>query len=179
MDCLWENVDGGFMKKRNTVIQISLSVITIALVTVGTMVLRIPNPMGGYFNLGDVMVFVCALTFGPVTGGLAGGVGSAIADMIGFPLFVIPTLIIKGLEGFLAGLITNRKNLFRDVLAVVVAGSEMIIGYFLVELYPLQWGLGGALAEVPGNIAQILIGGLLGIPIALVLRRRLPEILKY
>ena len=56
MDCLWENVDGGFMKKRNTVIQISLSVITIALVTVGTMVLRIPNPMGGYFNLGDVMV---------------------------------------------------------------------------------------------------------------------------
>ena len=167
------------MKKRNTVIQISLSVITIALVTVGTMVLRIPNPMGGYFNLGDVMVFVCALTFGPVTGGLAGGVGSAIADMIGFPLFVIPTLVIKGLEGFLAGLITNRKNLFRDVLAVVVAGSEMIIGYFLVELYPLQWGLGGALAEVPGNIAQILIGGLLGIPIALVLRRRLPEILKY
>jgi hypothetical protein len=62
---------------------------------------------------------------------------------------------------------------------VVVAGSEMVTGYFLVELYLLQWGLGGALAEVPGNILQIAIGGLLGIPIALVLRRRLPEILKY
>ena len=47
------------MKKRNTVIRISLSVISIALVAVGTMVLRIPNPMGGYFNLGDVMIFVC------------------------------------------------------------------------------------------------------------------------
>jgi len=85
----------------------------------------------------------------------------------------------KGLEGFLAGLITNKKTPFRDVLAIAIAGSEMITGYFLVELYLLQWGLGGALAEVPGNIAQIVIGGLLGIPIAFVLRRRLPEILKY
>jgi len=160
MDCLWKIVDGGFMKKRNTVIQISLSVITIALVTVGTMVFRIPNPMGGYFNLGDVMIFVCSLTFNPMIGGIASGVGSAIADIIGFPLFVIPTLIIKGLEGFLASLITNKKNVFRDAFAVVVVGSEMVIGYFLVELYPLQWGLGGALAEVPGNIAQIVIGGL-------------------
>ena len=167
------------MKKENALIQISLMAIMTALVTVGTLIIRIPNPMGGYFNVGDVMIFVCALAFNPIIGGLAGGLGSAIADIIGFPVFAIPTLIIKGLEGFLASLITNKKNVFRDVLAVVVGGSEMIIGYFLVELYPLQWGLGGALAEVPGNIAQIVIGGLVGIPIAFVLRRRLPEILKY
>ena len=168
-----------FMKKENAPVQISLMVIMTALVAVGTLVIRIPNPMGGYFNVGDVMIFVCALTFNPIVSGLSGGVGSAIADIIGFPVFAIPTLIIKGLEGFLASLIANKKNLFRDVLAVVVAGSEMIIGYFLVEYYPLQWGLGGALAEVPTNIAQIVIGGLVGIPIALVLRKRLPEILKY
>jgi hypothetical protein len=34
------------------------------------------------------------------------------------------------------------------------------------------------LGEIPANIAQIVIGGLIGIPIALVLRRRLPEILR-
>ncbi len=167
------------MTEEKALVQISLLPITAALVTVGTLIIRVPNPMGGYFNVGDVMIFVCALTLNPIIGGFAGGVGSAIADMIGFPVFAIPTLIIKGLEGFLAGLVTNKKNVFRDVLAVVVAGSEMITGYFLVELYVLQWGLGGALAEVPGNIAQIIIGGLVGVPIALVLRRRLPEILKY
>lgn len=167
------------MKKENALVQISLIPIMTALVTVGTLIIRIPNPMGGYFNVGDVMIFVCALTFNPIIGCIAGGVGSAIADMIGFPLFVIPTLVIKGLEGFLASLITNKKNVFRDVLAVVVAGGEMIIGYFLVELYPLDWGLGGALAEVPGNITQIVIGGLVGVPIALVLRRRLPEIVGH
>jgi len=168
-----------YVKRETLLIQLSIMTVMSALVAVGTLIIRIPNPMGGYFNVGDVMIFVAALTFNPIVGGFAGGVGSAISDAIGFPLFVIPTLIIKGLEGFLAGLITNRKSVFRDMLAVVVAGSEMIVGYFLVEAYPLQWGLGGALAEVPGNIAQIVIGGLVGIPIALVLRRRLPEILKY
>jgi uncharacterized membrane protein len=147
-----------------------------ALVTVGTLLVRIPNPMGGYFNVGDVMIFVAALTFNPLIGGIAGGFGSAIADIIGFPVFAIPTLIIKGLEGLLSSLITNKKNIFRDVLAVVAAGTEMVIGYFLVEFY--LWGLGGAVAEIPGNMAQIAVGGLIGIPVALVLRRRLPEILK-
>jgi uncharacterized membrane protein len=164
-------------KKEKAVIQISLIVVMTALVTVGTLIIRIPNPMGGYFNLGDVMIFVAALTFNPLIGGIAGGLGSSIADIIGFPLFAIPTLVIKGLEGLLASLITNKKNIFRDILAVVAAGTEMVIGYFLVELYALQWGLGGALAEVPANIAQVTIGGLVGIPIALVLRRRLPEII--
>ena len=167
-----------YVKKENLLTQISLMAVMTALVAVGTFIIRIPNPMGGYFNMGDVMVFVAALTFNPLVGGFAGGVGSAIADMIGFPIFAIPTLIIKGLEGLLAGIITNKKSIFRDVVAVVVAGGEMIIGYFLVELYPLGWGLGGALAELPGNIAQIFVGGLLGIPIAIILRRNLPKILK-
>ncbi|MHC3129822.1 MAG: ECF transporter S component [Candidatus Bathyarchaeota archaeon] len=164
------------VKKQRTVIQLSLMAIMSALVTVGTLIVRIPNPMGGYFNVGDVMIFVAALTFSPLIGGVAGGLGSAIADIIGFPLFALPTLVIKGLEGLLASLITNKKNVYRDVLAVVVAGAEMVIGYFLVEVY--LWGLGGALGEIPANIAQIAIGGLIGIPIALVLRRRLPEILR-
>ena len=81
------------------------------------------------------MIFVAALTFNPIIGGVAGGLGSAIADIIGFPLFVLPTLVIKGLEGSTAGLIANKKNVYRDILAVLVAGVEMVMGYFLVEVY--------------------------------------------
>jgi len=168
-----------YTRKETLPIQLSLMAVMAALVAVGTLIIRIPNPMGGYFNVGDVMIFVAALTFDPIVGGFAGGVGSAISDMIGFPVFVVPTLIIKGIEGFLASRIANKKSVSRDLPAVIVAGSEMVVGYFLVELYPLQWGLGGALAEVPGNIGQIFIGGLLGIPIAYLVRRRLPEVLKY
>lgn len=147
-----------------------------ALVTVGTLIVQIPNGMGGYFNVGDVMIFIAALTFNPLIGGVAGGLGSAIADIIGYPLFVLPTLVIKGLEGSIASLIANKKSVFRDILAVIAAGVEMVTGYFLVEIY--LYGVGGAIGEIPANIAQIAIGGLIGIPVALVLRRRLPEILK-
>ncbi|MEM2102967.1 MAG: ECF transporter S component, partial [Candidatus Bathyarchaeia archaeon] len=70
----------------------------------------------------------------------------------------------------------DRKSVLRDVAAVVFGGLVMIFGYFITEIY--LWGIGGALAEVPGNIGQILVGGLGGISIALVLRRRLPEIMK-
>jgi uncharacterized membrane protein len=161
-EVLWRRVALA-LKRENLLVQISLMAIMAALVAVGTFVIRIPNPMGGYFNVGDVMIFVAALTFNPLVGGFAGGVGSAIADAIGFPVFIIPTLIVKGLEGLIAGAVSNRKSMFRDVLAVIVAG----------------WGLGGALAEVPANVAQIVVGGIVGIPIALVVRRRLPEILKH
>jgi uncharacterized membrane protein len=163
-------------KKQKAVIQLCLMIIMSTLVAVGTLIVRIPNPIGGYFNVGDVMIFVAALTFTPLIGGVAGGVGSAIADFFGFPIFVIPTLVIKGLEGLIASLITNRKSIFRDVLSVVVAGAEMVTGYFLVEYF--MFGIGDALLELPLNIVQVTIGGIVGIPIALVLRRRLPEILK-
>ena len=163
------------MGQRNNVIRLALIIVMTALTTVGTLFIRIPNPMGGYFNFGDVMVFVSALTFGPIVGGFAGGIGSAIADMIGFPLFAIPTLIIKGLEGFLAGSLTNKKQVHRDVLAVIFAGVEMVVGYFIVEYLILQWGLVLALTEIPANVAQIVIGGIIGIPIAYLLRRRLPK----
>ena len=159
-------------------VQISLVAVMAAVTAVATLIVRIPNPMGGYFNLGDMAVFVAALTFNPLVGSLAGGIGSAIADLIGFPVFAIPTLIIKGLEGLLAGVISNRKSPARDLLAVVVAGSEMVVGYFVVEYFVLQWGLGGALAEIPGNIIQVVVGGAIGVPLAYIVRRRLPEILR-
>jgi uncharacterized membrane protein len=173
VNVLFEHVK--MVKKQQAAIQLSLIAVMSALVAAGTLIVRIPNPMGGYFNVGDVMIFVAALTFGPLVGGASGGLGSAIADIIGFPLFAVPTLVIKGLEGLIAGLITNKKSVYRDIFAVVMAGAEMIIGYFLVEVY--LWGVGGALAEVPANIAQIAVGGIIGVPIAIVFRRRLPEIL--
>ena len=164
------------MGQRNNAIRISLIIVMTALTAVSTMLIQIPIPLVGYFNLGDVMIFVSALTFGPIVGGFAGGIGSAIADMIlGYPQFAIPTLIIKGLEGLIAGSITNTKQVYLDVLGVIVAGVEIIVGYFIVEWLFLGYGYLNALAEIPANIGQIAIGGIIGIPIAILLRRRIPE----
>ena len=148
-----------------------------ALVAVATYAVQIPIPATkGYLNFGDIMIFVSALTFGPVVGGFAGGVGSALSDVAGgYASTYAPfTLVIKGAEGIIAGLIANRLSRKRDVLAVVVAGAEMVCGYFFAEFYGLSLGWAAA-AEVPFNILQIAAGGAIGVPIAVVLLRRLPE----
>jgi len=161
------------------VLGIAVSAVMAALVCVATVLVQIPNPATrGYINIGDAMIFVSALTFGTFVGGIAGGVGSALADIVsGYGLYAPFTLIVKGLEGVLVGLIANRKSVTRDVLAVFIAGCEMVLGYFLIEFYLLQFGW-AALTEVPGNIFQIVAGGVIGIPVASVLRRRLPVALK-
>jgi len=164
---------------KSPLVQGVLSAVMAALVTVATYVVQIPNPAtGGYLNFGDVVIFISALSFGPIVGGFAGAVGSAFADMISpYAQWAPFTFVIKGVEGVIAGLISNRKDVSRDVLAVIVAGVEMVTGYFISAFYPLQYGW-AALTEVPINITQITAGGIVGIPVARIIRKRLPETLK-
>ena len=87
--------------------RLTLAALSIALVTLATFVIRIPNPATqGYINLGDGLLFTLALVFGWRIGGLAGGVGSALADALGGYFIWAPwTLVIKGIEGILVGTI--------------------------------------------------------------------------
>jgi uncharacterized membrane protein len=164
------------INKRTATITIAQAAVMAALVAVATFLVQIPIPATkGYLNFGDIMIFVSALTFGPIIGGFAGGVGSAISDVAsGYAYFAPFTLIIKGAEGLIAGLISNRLSRKRDIAAVVIAGIEMVTGYFLAEFFGLSEGW-AALGETPFNILQIAVGGIVGISITIILRKRLPE----
>jgi uncharacterized membrane protein len=167
---------GAKISQGRITITIAQAGVMAALVAVTTALVQIYIPATrGYLNFGDIMIFVSAFTFGPLIGGFAGGVGSAISDAAtGYAYFAPFTLVIKGAEGLIAGLISNRLSRKRDVLAVVIAGSEMVTGYFLAEFFGLseRWA---ALVEVPANILQIAVGGTVGILVAVILRKRLPE----
>jgi uncharacterized membrane protein len=143
-----------------------------ALVTISTYIIQIPVPAtNGYINIGDAMVFTCSLAFGPFIGSIAGGLGSSIADMLaGYWTFVPITFIVKGLEGFITGLISNGKSLRRDILAVLIGGTVMVCGYLISEAYMLGYG-SAALVEVPGNLFQIAIGGFIGIPVSFTIKK--------
>jgi len=157
----------------------------IALTTVATMVIQIPTPATqGYINVGDSMVFVSALLFGPLAGFLAGGVGSALADWLtGYQHFAPYTLVIKGLEGLVVGLIAwgllkgrptaTFAGIASMVAAMVIGGALMVSGYYGVE----QFIMGkAAAAEVPGNALQAVAGLVIAIPVTLVLRSVAPTL---
>jgi uncharacterized membrane protein len=161
--------------KRTATLIVAQAGVMAALVAVATFLVQIPIPATkGYLNFGDIMIFISAFTFGPIVGGFAGGVGSAISDIAsGYAYFSPFTLVIKGAEGLIAGLISSRLSKKRNIIVVVIAGAEMVTGYFLAEFYGLSEGW-AALGEVPFNILQIAAGGIIGIPIAIILIKRLP-----
>ncbi len=95
---------------------ISITALMTAMVAVLTVSFQIAVPATqGYFNLGEVGVFITAILFGPIIGGIAGGVGSMTADLAtGYVLYAPGTLVIKGLEGFTVGYLSWA---FRDRFA--------------------------------------------------------------
>ena len=164
--------------KRSLTLDLSITAVSAALVTVSTLIIQIPVPAtGGYINVGDAMIFTSALLFGPIIGGVAGGFGSALADIISYPIFAPYTLAIKGLEGFISGYISDRKSTVRDLLAWIIGSATMVLGYFVAEAYAMGLGPLSAAVEIPGNIFQVVLGGVVGIPLSRVLRKHLPSIL--
>lgn len=151
---------------KNLVKTIAYIGIGSALVCAGTMIIQIPVPQTkGYINLGDALVLTIAMLFGAKIGGLAGGIGSALADIIlGYAHWAPFTFVIKGLEGIIAGSLAYKaqKTPLR-ILFLVIAGLEMVVGYFITEIF--LYGIGPALAELPGNLFQA--GG--GVVISIVL----------
>lgn len=94
----------------------------------------------GYFNIGETMIYTAALLMGPLIGGLAGGVGAALADIfLGYGYYAPGTLVIKFCEGYLVGLLarTGRSVLKRygarvwyltlGLLAVVLSSLILLI----------------------------------------------------
>ena len=160
--------------------EVSLSAVMIAATAALTMLISIPFPLTrGYFNLGDAMVMLAGLLLGARLGGIAGGVGSAIADvLLGFGYFAPMTLFIKGTEGFLAGFIGHNRT-FPLRLAGVVAGAiAMLLGYFSVET-PL-YGIGAAIAELSTiNIVQVTSGAIISLILIELVLRAYPAIKSY
>lgn len=231
--------------------KISICSVFTAVIAVSTMFLSVNIPATrGYFNIGESAIYLTAILFGRSIGGVASGLGSMIADLtLGYWLYAPATFIIKGLEGYIVGFLTEKERIehvdlkvkiplvliatitfaglimmvgvsyyvglmeftvttpiktltfqfitpkifwvflstasgiailyisFRfdptlswHIIAVMLGGGEMILGYFLYE----QLVLGvAAVIEIPINLGQVMIGSAISIPISRSIRTRL------
>lgn len=140
-------------KKFSSIRLVTMGLFT-AIVTVVTMSFSVYVPATrGFFNIGDSMVFLSALLFGPFTGAFAGGVGSALADfLLGYSYYAPATLIIKGFEGFIVGWLNNKKpdlsksnwRILTIILGALIGG---LLGYFGITYYSgdIEIALGSSL----------------------------------
>ncbi|MBP1911324.1 ECF transporter S component [Thermococcus stetteri] len=163
--------------KFRSVNTIAIAGISAALVAVATNVIKVPTPAtGGYINLGDTMVMFTAMLFGPVVGVFAGGVGSALGDVMGgYPGWAPVTLVVKGIEGLVVGYLAKRMEGNSGlIVGGTIGGLLMVTGYFLFEAY--AFGVPAALEEVPGNLLQAVTGVIVGTVLAKAIKKRYPEV---
>lgn len=240
-------------KKVMSPFNLAVTAVFTALVCVVTMIFSIYIPATeGFFNIGESMVFLSALLFGPFVGAFAGGVGSMLADLLlGYPYYAPATIIVKACEGAVVGALKKRNpkvssrlhwKLFTLILgviagfllawvgtayysgeaeltlgsssfmfyvpaefwlvlgvvitlfiaalgfltdpefgwtvfSVITGGFIMVLGYFLYQMFligPLFNIEVVAIAEIPVNIGQMIIGATAALPIAKIVLRALP-----
>jgi uncharacterized membrane protein len=160
-----------------------LTALMAALTCVATMVIKIPAPTGGYIHLGDGLVLLSGIILGPIYGGLAAGMGSMFADLFsGYAGYALATLIIKAVAAIVGGIVyrviyiafnkgkrleskENQPSFIKitdKAIPLIIAGICLGVivtgGYFYFEGYILGLGVGGALAGLPFNIAQNILG---------------------
>lgn len=140
----------------------------VAVVALITLFVRIPLPSRGYFNVGDVAVVFAGLVLGSMArtrafwwGAAAGGLGSAMADIIGgFGMFAPITLAAKGAEGGLCAIAAHHRGAMRWTY-LLVGGAAMVATYFIAETLMPNIGLQGAVSELLPNLIQAG-GGIVG-----------------
>ncbi len=163
--------------KDHKIQKLTLAGALAALTTVATLLIQIPSPTKGYINTGDVLVNLSAWILGPLYGGAAAGIGSALADLIsGYTVYAPATLLIKAGMAAVSYFVykrlsQNRKSFFAQLAGAVAAEIIMIFGY-AVFAGVLYGSLSSALLSVPENIIQGVFGAAVSAAVYELVRRR-------
>ncbi len=166
---------------KNTRILV-IAALLAALTYIATTVIKIPTPTLGYVHIGDGLVLLSGLMLGPVTGGLAAGIGSMLADLLGgYAVWAPGTFLIKAATAMTAALVfkalykpsenKTRPYLLPKAVAAGIAGEAvMILGYFIYNIFiitvvnagsesiTLSAAIAESLAEIPFNVMQAVTG---------------------
>lgn len=157
----------------------SVAVMAVCIAIVAVLVAIVPVPIpatGGFTHPGAVAEMFVAMAFGPLVGGVAAGLGAAIADLVlGYGSFAPLTLIAHGALGVLAGWLGWKKGWGGMLVGWVVGGLALVAVYFIGEATVYGFGVAGAAAELPINLFQVGLG-ILGILLFQLVKRAYPPI---
>ena len=103
----------------------------------------------------------------------------------GYAAFAPLTFLAHGLQGLVAGYLVRKLpgSPVTRMIGGAVGGTITMVGiYFLGEYFGAALGWGGpaqAVTELPFNLLQNVIGALIAIPLALLMRRAYPPLARY
>ena len=189
-------------KRKFSVREIATIGVMAALSLVAYLFFRIPFYGGSSFHLGNTFTALTALLLDGVSGGLAGAIGLALADILaGDPGYAVTTFILKFLIGITCGAVahkvfrlksqkTDDKKGIYLVKVIASAGSGLLLnvftdpflGYFRnVDIFGQEYTVAQALTKIAGGVTFVnsvvstVCAVILYLALRPVLARALPE----
>lgn len=143
-----------------------LAALFVALTFIFTYFVKIPLPIGGYFNLGDAFIIISAILIDPFVGLLVGALAGTLSDLMGgYALYIPFTILAKGLEALIAGLLFNHlKGIFR--YSGVILGPLVMVMIYAAS-YWIYLGFNAMLISSPFDLIQA--GVAIGVSLATIL----------
>lgn len=161
-------------KRTFTVHELALTGVMAALSLVAYLFFRVPFYGGSSFHLGNTFTALTALLLDGVSGGLAGAIGLALADILaGDPGYAVTTFVLKFLIGITCGAVAHKVFKLRDldrhssgylVKVIVAAGSGLLLnvftdpflGYFRnVYIFGQEYTVAQALTKIAGGVTFV------------------------
>jgi uncharacterized membrane protein len=170
-------VFGSVLYKRTfTVRELAMIGVMAALSLVAYLFFRIPFYGGSSFHLGNTFTALTALLLDGVSGGLAGAIGLALADILaGDPGYAITTFVLKFLIGITCGAVAhkvfkldlahpdeNKGKYLAKVTASAASGlllnvfTDPFLGYFRnVYIFGQDYSIAKALTKITGGVTLV------------------------
>ena len=163
-------------KTKFTVQKISIIGIMAAMSFVAYEFFRIPNVFGtgSSFHLGNTFTALTAMLLDGVSGGLAGAIGLALADILaGDPGYAVTTFVLKFIIGITCGAVAHKVFKLRELdkhapgyLAKVIAAAasglllnvftDPFLGYFRnVYIFGQEYTIAKALTKITGGVTFV------------------------
>ena len=161
-------------KRTFTVHELALTGVMAALSLVAYLFFRVPFYGGSSFHLGNTFTALTALLLDGVSGGLAGAIGLALADILaGDPGYAVTTFILKFLIGITCGAVAHKVFKLREldkhtpgylvkVTAAAASGlllnvfTDPFLGYFRnVYIFGQDYTIAKALTKITGGVTFV------------------------
>lgn len=176
---------------KNSTVNISITGLMAALVFLATMFFKVQIPVGGdktMLGFANVFCILSGLLLGPVYGGLAAGIGSALFDLLGGWASSAPvTLVTKFLMAFFCGLIVwgakNGGKKLSRVIVGAVTGSLSYCALYIAYSWAKLALIGSAwqaiqlqlVVKIPVTLLNALIADVIAVPLFYAIRGALAK----
>ena len=150
----------GMRENTSAAKSVAVNALCAALVCISTMVIQIPIPLG-YMHLGNACILLVGALFGPLTG---------------YTQWVIPTILIKSVMGFVIGYLAwgsekkMRMTSPRTFLATAAGVVVMVFGYTIAGAV-MNGSIYTGLLQVPGLTVEGVLGAVCFYSIGIVLEK--------